>query len=99
MAGLLVAGVLMTGTVACQHGGGRHTHIAVEQTPPAVMDGFHREFGGLTVLHSDEVRMPDGSTQYDLKFRDADNHYHRKLFTADGKLIDTKMDVAIPVAH
>ena len=95
MAGILVAAILATGTVACQHGGGSHTHIPVANTPPAVLDGFHREFPGLTVSHTDEIRMPDGSTDYEIKFRDAANHYHRKIFTADGKLIDTRDDVVL----
>ena len=33
MAGILVAAVLATGTVACQRGGGSHTHIPVANTP------------------------------------------------------------------
>jgi hypothetical protein len=99
IAGLLVAGILLTGTAACEHGGGSHAHIAVEQTPPPVMDGFHREFPGLIISHTDEIHMPDSSIRYDLKFRDAENHYHRKVFTADGKLVDTKDDVILPLAH
>ena len=96
IAGILVAAALTTGAVGCAHGGGHHSHTSVENTPPAVMDGFHREFPGLSVSHTDEVHMPDGTMNYELKFRDADNHYHRKLFTADGKLIDTRDDVALP---
>ncbi|HUO07491.1 MAG TPA: hypothetical protein VM008_04260 [Phycisphaerae bacterium] len=99
MAGLLAAAMLITGSVACQHGGGSHTHIAVEQTPPAVVDGFHREFPGLKISHTDEIHMPDGTTRYDLKFRDAENHYHRKIFSADGKLEDTREGVVLPATH
>jgi hypothetical protein len=97
IAGLLAAGILLTGTAACEHGGG--SHISVEQTLPPVRDGFHREFPGLILSHTDEIRMPDSSIRYDLKFRDAENHYHRKVFTADGKLVDTKDDVILPLAH
>jgi hypothetical protein len=99
IAGFLVAGMLLTGSVACQHGGGSHTHVDVAATPPAVVDGFHREFPGLTISHADEIHMPDGSTRYELKFRDAENHYHRKIFSADGKLEDTKEGVVLPAAH
>jgi hypothetical protein len=95
LAGLLVAAVLATGAAGCAHGGGRHTHITVENTPPAVMDGFHREFPGCTLGHTDEVHMPDGTTNYELKFHDAQNHYHRKIFAADGKLLDTRDNVAV----
>ena len=92
-AGLVVAAVLSTGVAGCAHGGGHHTHIATENTPPAVLDGFHREFPGCTLAHTDEVHQPDGTVAYELKFHDAAHHYHRKIFSADGKLLDTRDNV------
>ena len=81
---------------ACSHSGGTPTHIAVDQTPPAVVTGFNKEFPGLTITHTDSLAMPDGATHYELKFRDAANKYHRKTFTADGTLLDDKSNVILP---
>jgi hypothetical protein len=79
--------------------GGKHEHVAVENTPPAVVDGFHSEFPGLTIRHVDLITEPDGTKQYELKFYDADHHYHHKFFTPDGKLVGDKDDVAVTQPH
>ena len=80
---------------ACSHTGGKVTHID-GQTPAAVKAGFDAEYPGLTITHTDKIELPDHSLHYELKFRDAANAYHRKIFTAEGKLISEKGNVALP---
>ena|SRR5579862_2073874 len=92
-----LAVVLAMAAVGCSHAGGRVTHIQVEQTPDGVKAGFQKEFPGLAISHTDEIAMPDGSRHYELKFRDALNKYHRKMFASDGTLLDVKGEVvALP---
>jgi hypothetical protein len=74
----------------------KHEHITLETTPTAVREGFQREFPGLTISHVDSVAMPGGVMQYQVKFRDAEHRYHRKMFSAEGKLLDTREGVAVP---
>jgi hypothetical protein len=84
-----------TSLTGCSHTGGSVEHID-GQTPPAVMEGFNREFPGLTLSHTDRVTYLDKTVKYELKFRDADRDYRRKLFDAQGKLLDPKWDVKLP---
>jgi hypothetical protein len=87
---LVAAGMMFAG---CR---GAHKHIPVEETPAPVMAGFQREFPGLTISHTDTVVKPGGQIEYQLKFRDAQNRYHRKMFDVDGKLVDNRDGVALP---
>lgn len=86
-------------SVGCTQVGDRSDHVALDQTPPAVMDGFHREFPGLVLSHTDVVHTADGGTEYNLKFHDATRRYHTKLFSADGHLLEDKSTVALPVGQ
>ena len=95
---LVLPPVLLAALTACSHTGGKAEHIPIEQTPPAVMNGFHQEFPGITLLHTDRVTMLDGTIKYELKFRDAKNDYYRKMFSAEGNLLDPRGDIALPAA-
>lgn len=86
-------------SIACTEVGDRSDRIALDQTPPAVMDGFHREFPGLVVSHTDLVHTANGGIEYNLSFRDATRRYHSKLFTADGHLMEDKSTVALPAGQ
>ncbi len=84
--------------VGCAHTSRSHKHVEVASAPPAVLAGFHREFPGLNLSHTDLVREADGTTQYELKFRDANNKYHHKMYSPDGTLLSDKGDVMLPDA-
>ena len=90
----VLAAVLLNG---CSHTMGDVKHID-GQTPQAVVDGFNREFPGCKLTHTDQVTYMDKTIKYELKFRDAKNDYKRKMFTADGKLLDSKWDVTLGAA-
>ena len=75
-----------------------HTHIDVNQTPPAVVDGFNREFPGLKIANTDQIVNADKTVTYELKFRDAKNDYKRKLFGADGVLRGGQFEHGVPAA-
>ena len=93
-------GLLALASVAllagCTHTMGYVEHIDLDKTPPAVLDGFHHSFPGLPLLHTDRVTYMDKTEKYELKFRDANNDYHRRMFSADGKLLDSTQGVALP---
>ena len=92
---------LMTAMLAvgCAHTlRGTRMHIDVSATPPAVVAGFHRDFPGLNISHTDLFRAADGTETYELKFRDAMNKYRHKIYSADGQLQGDKTDVILPDA-
>ena len=75
---------------------GDHTHMEIASTPPAVIEEFHRDFPGLALSHVDRiVTYFDHATEYEVKFRDADNNYHRRHYTTEGKLLDGTKDVVL----
>ena len=90
---MAMAAVICAG--GCSHTLGDVHHLKLEQTPPAVMEGFTREFPGLTLSHMDEITYLDGTVKYEAKFRDVKNGYHRKMFSKDGVLLDPKWGVSL----